>query len=58
MVAGLAQLGKFDEAQTALAELRQMDANLDSAAAVLRRVYPDPAAVEHILDGLRKAGFQ
>jgi adenylate cyclase len=58
VVAGLAQLGRIEEAQAALAELKQMDSNLDSSAGILRRVYPDPAAVDHILDGLRKAGFE
>jgi adenylate cyclase len=58
VVAGLAQLGRIEEAQAALAELKPMDASLDSSASILRRVYPDPAAVDHILDGLRKAGFE
>jgi adenylate cyclase len=58
VVAGLAQLGRIEEAQAALAALKPMDASLDSSASILRRVYPDPAAVDHILDGLRKAGFE
>jgi adenylate cyclase len=58
VVAGLAQLGRIDEAQAALAELKRMDADLAYSAGVLRRVYTDPAAVDHILDGLRKAGFE
>ena len=58
VVAGLAQLGRIEEARTALAELKLMDANLEYSAAVLRRVYTDPAAVDHILEGLRKAGFE
>lgn len=58
VVAGLAQLGRIEEARAALAELRLMDANLGYSAAVLRRVYTDPAAVDHILEGLRKAGFE
>jgi adenylate cyclase len=58
VVAGLAQLGRIPEAQAALAELKRADANLEVSAGVLRRVYPDPAAVDHILDGLRKAGFE
>ena len=58
VVAGLAQLEKIAEAQAALAELKQMDANLQVSADVLRRVYNDPAAIDHILDGLRKAGFE
>jgi adenylate cyclase len=58
VVAGLAQLGRIEEARAALAELKRMDADLAYSAGVFRRVYPDPAAVDHILDGLRKAGFE
>ena len=58
VVAGLAQLGRIEEAQTALAELKRMDADLAYSAGLLRRVYTDPAAVDHILDGLRGAGFE
>jgi len=58
VVAGLAQLNRIAEAKAALAELKLADANLEFSAGVLRRVYPDPAAVDHILEGLRKAGFQ
>jgi tetratricopeptide (TPR) repeat protein len=57
-VAGLAQLGRLEEARAALAELKLMDANLEFSASVLRRNWPDPADVDHILDGLRKAGFE
>jgi adenylate cyclase len=58
VVAGLAQLDRISEAQQALAELKKMDADLAYSAGVLRRVYTNPAAVDHILDGLRKAGFE
>jgi adenylate cyclase len=59
VVAGLAQLGRIEEAQTALAELRLLNANLAFVEGNLRRLYKnDAAAVEHILDGLRKAGFE
>jgi adenylate cyclase len=58
VVAGLAQLGRIAEAQAALAELKLADASLESSASVLRRVYPDRAAVDHVLEGLRKAGFE
>jgi adenylate cyclase len=57
VVAGLAQLNRIPEAQAALAELKQADANLEYSAGVLRRAYPD-SAVDHILEGLRKAGFE
>jgi tetratricopeptide (TPR) repeat protein len=58
VVAGLAQVGRVKEAQTALAELRRMDANLEFTASMFRRNWPDPADVDHLLDGLRKAGFE
>jgi adenylate cyclase len=58
VVAGLAQLGRIKEAQGALAELKRMDANLEYSASVFRRNWPDPADVDHLLDGLRRAGFE
>jgi adenylate cyclase len=58
VVAGLAQLDRIAEAQAALAELKLMDANLEFTASVLRRNWPDPADVDHLLDGLRMAGFE
>ena len=58
VVAGLAQLGRIEEAQAALAELKLMDANLESSARVLRRNWTDPGDVDHLLEGLRKAGFE
>jgi adenylate cyclase len=57
VVAGLGQLGRIEEAQPALAELRRMDANLEFSASVFRRNWPNPADVDHLLDGLRKAGM-
>ncbi len=58
VVAGLAQLGRIEDAQPALAELKLMDANLEFSASVFRRNWPDPADVDHLLEGLRKAGFE
>jgi len=58
VVAGLAQLGRIEQAQAALAELKLMDANLEFSASLFRRNWPDPADVDHILEGLRKAGFE
>ena len=58
VVAGLAQLGRIEEAQAALAELKRMDPNLEFSATIFRRNWPDPADVDHLLDGLRKAGFE
>jgi adenylate cyclase len=58
VVAGLAQLGRNDEARAALADLKRMDPDLAYSATTLRRLFSDPVAVDHILDGLRKAGFE
>jgi hypothetical protein len=35
-----------------------MDPNLEFSATIFRRNWPDPADVDHLLDGLRKAGFE
>jgi adenylate cyclase len=58
VVAGLGQLGRIEEARAALAELKLMDANLESSARNLRRTWADPGDVDHLLEGLRKAGFE
>jgi adenylate cyclase len=58
VVAGLAQLDRIDEAQTALADLKPLDGSLEFAASMFRRNWPNPADVDHLLDGLRKAGFE
>jgi adenylate cyclase len=58
VVAGLAQLGRLEEARAALAELKGLNPNLAFVEGNLKRLFNDPAAVEHILDGLRKAGFE
>jgi hypothetical protein len=52
-----AQLGRIKEAQEPLAALKRMDANLEFSASMFRRNWPNPADVDHLLDGLRKAGF-
>jgi hypothetical protein len=57
IVSGLAQLGRIEEARAALAELRLIDANLKVSAAILQRNWPPGAAVDHILEGLRRAGM-
>lgn len=57
VVAGLGQLGKLDEAEAAIATLRRLDASLADTAAFLGRYYVDQKSLEHILEGLRKAGF-
>jgi tetratricopeptide (TPR) repeat protein len=58
VVAGLAQLGRIDEAQAALADLRGIDANLSVVRTTLTRLYTDQTGIDHILEGLRKAGFE
>jgi TolB-like protein/Flp pilus assembly protein TadD len=57
VVAGLAQLGRTEEAKTALEELKLLNPNLAFVAANLRRLYNDLASVDHILAGLRAAGW-
>ncbi len=57
-VAGLGQLGRLDEAQAALPELKTLDTSLANVEGLLTRLYSSRAGVDHILDGLRKAGFE
>jgi adenylate cyclase len=57
VVAGLAQLGRLDEAKTALEELKLLNPNLAFVEGNLRRLYDDQTGVDHILDGLRQAGL-
>jgi len=54
--------GNFAPGSTAPVEMRRLIlssilAVMRVSAGVLRRVYPDAAAVDHILEGLRKAGM-
>jgi adenylate cyclase len=58
VVAGLAELGRIEEAQAPLAELKRLNTNLAFVEGNLRRLFNDPAAVDHIVSGLRKAGFE
>jgi adenylate cyclase len=58
VVAGLAQIGKIDEARAALADLQELDPKLAAARTTLQQLYKDQAAIDHLLDGLRKAGFE
>jgi adenylate cyclase len=57
VVAALAQLGQVEEAQAALADLKGLDPNLSLVQATLQRLYRDQAGIDHLLDGLRKAGM-
>ena len=56
MVAGLGQLGRIAEAQTALAE--RLDPSLAYVEGLLTRLYPSREGVDHILEGLSKAGLE
>jgi adenylate cyclase len=58
VVAGLAQLGRSKEAQIAVDELKRLDTDLASFERVARRLFHDAAAVDHILEGLRRAGLK
>jgi adenylate cyclase len=57
VVAGLAELGRQEEASAAARELRMVNPNLAFVEGNLKRLFTDEAAVDHILSGLRKAGF-
>jgi len=58
VVAGLAQLGRIEEARSALTELKRLDPDLAYVEGLLTRLYPDREGIDHILDGLRMAGFE
>jgi tetratricopeptide (TPR) repeat protein len=58
VVAALGELGQIDEARAALADLRGLDPNLSLVQATLHRLYKDQGGIDHLLDGLGKAGFE
>jgi adenylate cyclase len=58
VVAALAQLGQIDEARAALADLKGLDPNLSLVQATVKRLYRDQGGIDHLLDGLGKAGFE
>jgi tetratricopeptide (TPR) repeat protein len=58
IVAGLAQLGRIEEAKAAMSDLKQLDPNLAAARTTMERLYQNQAGVDHLLEGLRKAGFE
>jgi adenylate cyclase len=58
VVAGLAQLGQIEEARAALADLKRLDPPLVAARMTLERVYTHKPGADHLLEGLRKAGFE
>jgi len=58
LVAGLAQLGQIVEAQSALTDLKKLDPNFTAVRTTMQRLYQNQAGIDHLLDGLRKAGFE
>lgn len=58
VVAALGQLGRRAEAASLLPLLRTLDPSLADAERYLGRYYVARPALDHILDGLRKAGFE
>jgi tetratricopeptide (TPR) repeat protein len=56
MVAALGQLGRVAEARPLLALLRRYDGDFAGVEALARHFFV-PEAVEHLLDGVRRAGF-
>jgi adenylate cyclase len=57
VVAGLAQLERIEDALAALADLKERDPKLTALRTTLQ-LYQNQAGVHHLLDGLRKTGFQ
>jgi adenylate cyclase len=58
VVAGLGQLGRVEEARTALADYKALrPTDLAGWERNARRLFTDGAAVDHIVEGLRKAGL-
>jgi TolB-like protein/Tfp pilus assembly protein PilF len=59
VVASLAQLGRMEEAAVALGHFKQLR-RIDRASweGLVRRLFKDPTAADHLVDGLRKAGFE
>jgi adenylate cyclase len=57
--AALAQLGRAEEATAAFAACKELyPTYLAGFEGLVRRLYTDKAAVEHVLDGVRKAGME
>jgi len=56
VLASLGQLGRTDAARSVIPLIRELDTDLAGTAAHLRRYFVAPA-LEHILEGLRKAGL-
>jgi adenylate cyclase len=57
VVAGLGQLGRIEEVQSALAELKRRDPTVAHAQAILTQFYWNREDLNHLLEGLHKAGM-
>jgi adenylate cyclase len=57
VVAGLAQLGRIEDARTTLAVLKELDPKLTALRTTVQ-LYKNRAGIDHLLDGLGKAGFE
>jgi adenylate cyclase len=57
VVAGLSQLGRVEEALAALNDLKERDPKL-AALRTTVQLYQNQAGIDHLLDGLRQAGFE
>jgi len=60
VIAGLGQLGRVGETRGPIAELKSLDvpAGLDFIEGIFSRLYRDRDGVNHLLEGLRKAGLE
>jgi adenylate cyclase len=58
VVAGFAQLGQIEEARAALIALKELDPKLAAVRMTLERVYSHKPGIDHLLEGLRKAGYE
>jgi adenylate cyclase len=56
VVAGLAQLGRIEEATAVLDEIRDRDPELRAVRTTLR-LYRNKFGIDHLMDGLSKCGF-
>lgn len=57
VVAGLAQLGREEEARATLSDLCRLDPKLTAARTTLK-LYQNHAGIDHLLEGLHQAGFE
>jgi len=58
VIAGLGQLGRTSEARDLLPDLRRLDPTTEHTRRYLERYYIERTALNRIIDGLTKAGFE